>query len=97
MHATRPHAKKNLFEYRYLLVRAKDDKNASARALQLAKAKEHSYRNPAGVRVNWLLEVLAHSVYTCNLFGIKSFAGHHPLTPFFSHLSKKGGRGDPQR
>jgi len=57
----------------------------------------HSYRKmgwgTSNYRLSLFWSLLAYSVYTCNLFRITSFAYHHPLTPFFSHLSKKGGEG----
>jgi|SRR5690242_728083 Domain of unknown function (DUF4288) len=45
-----------LIEYRYFLLRAKDDKSARTKAAALAKKKEHSYKNALGTRVNWILE-----------------------------------------
>jgi len=51
-----PTRRKQLVEYRYLLLRAKDDKSASKKAKTVAKRKEHSYLNPSGVKVSWILE-----------------------------------------
>jgi hypothetical protein len=48
--------RRQLVEYRYFLLRAKDDKSASKKARTLAKSKEHSYLNASGVRVSWTLE-----------------------------------------
>ena len=47
-----------LIEYRYFLLKAKDDKSARIKATALAKRKEHSYINALGAKVNWILEAV---------------------------------------
>jgi hypothetical protein len=56
VHLGKPKRRRQLIEYRYILVKASGDKTATIRARQLAKKEEHSYRNLHGVKVKWVLE-----------------------------------------
>lgn len=56
VHVRQRMIRKQLVEYRYILVRATDDRAAIIRASELARKKQHSYLNPQGVKVKWVLE-----------------------------------------
>jgi hypothetical protein len=47
---------RQLLERRYFLLKADDDESANKKARKLAKNKQHSYSNPDGIRVKWVLE-----------------------------------------
>ena len=47
---------KQLLERHYFLLKADDDESANKKARELAKNKQHSYSNPDGIRVKWVLE-----------------------------------------
>lgn len=52
------HRRDQLIEYRYFLLRAKDDKSARSKATALAKRKEHSYISALGAKVSWIFEAV---------------------------------------
>ena len=51
-------AKKQLWEHRYFLLRADDEKVAEAVAKKLAESKQHNYVSAEGKKVRWIFDRL---------------------------------------
>lgn len=51
-----------LYSETMVLLHAADEEKAAARALEWAKAQEHSYVNADGERITWSVETVSRSV-----------------------------------